>query len=389
MPKLTACVVLAGSVAFTLAQIHSSAAEILIGFANPLTGEMELAGEQMQNGVQLAVAELNATGGVLGQEIIIHAVDDYCDAEQGSAAARKLVADGVSVVIGHLCSGTAIPVSPIYEAARIPLITLAANPRLTDRGLRFTFRSSPPDDANAEFAAQYMVRQLAATRIAVVHDVRVYGQGLAEMTRDSLMELGVTPVLFEGVQPGQLVFGDLIERLREAQIDVLYYGGYPREVGLLRRQSAEAGFVPPMVTSGANSSEEYDLIAGEAGEGTLVVADRRFDTPEFAQFSANLLAAYRMDPDLRVTRGYASAKIWAQAVASAGSTEGTAVAEALHSGTFRVFGIEARFDDAGNMQGPLGEPALWVWHKRRPVPLPADSAAATTSRPESAPAKIN
>jgi ABC-type branched-subunit amino acid transport system substrate-binding protein len=121
------------------------------------------------------------------------------------------------------------------------------------------------------------------------------------------------------------------------------------------------------------------------------VADRRFDTAEFAQFSASLLAAYRMDPDLRVTRGYASAKIWAQAVATAGSTEGTAVAEALHSGTFRVFGIEAHFDEAGNMQGPLGEPALWVWHQRRPVPLPADSPATakTTSRARSAPGKIN
>jgi branched-chain amino acid transport system substrate-binding protein len=391
MSGTTHCILLVGSVVATLAQMHSPAAEILIGFANPLTGEMELAGEQMQNGVQLAVEELNAAGGVLGQKVVVNVVDDHCDAEQGAAAARKLVADGVVVVIGHLCSGTAIPVSLIYEAAGIPLITLAANPLLTKRGLRFTFRSSPPDDANAEFTARYMVRQLAAKRIAIVHDTRVYGRGLAEMTRQSLVELGVRPVLFEAVQPGQLVFADLIERLRHAEIDVVYYGGYPREVGLLRRQMAEAAFVARLIASGANSSEEYDLIAGQAAEGTLVVADRRFDTAEFNRFEADLRAAYGMDSDLRVTRGYAGAKIWAQAVATAGTTDGGAVAEALRSGTFHVFGSEARFDDAGNMQGPLGEPALWVWHERRPVPLPAGTPAVAepTSSPRATNGKIN
>jgi branched-chain amino acid transport system substrate-binding protein len=120
MGRTTLCLLLFGSVAATFAEMRSAAAEILIGFANPLTGEMELAGEQMQNGVQLAVAELNAAGGVLGQKIVVNIVDDYCDAEQGSAAARKMVADGVAVVIGHLCSGTAIPVSLIYERPGFP-----------------------------------------------------------------------------------------------------------------------------------------------------------------------------------------------------------------------------------------------------------------------------
>lgn len=103
-----------------------------------------------------------------------------------------------------------------------------------------------------------------------------------------------------------------------------------------------------------------------------MVADRRFDTAEFSQFEASLRAAYQMDSDLRVTRGYASVKIWAQAVAAAGSTDGIAVAEALRSGSFHVFGIEASFDNDGNMEGPLGEPALWLWHDRRPVPLRSD-----------------
>ena len=125
MPGTTSRPLLIGAIAIaTLGGAGNADAEILIGYAGPLSGQMELAGEQMQNGVELAVDELNAAGGVLGQNLVLDLADDYCDAEQGMAAARKLVADGVVVVIGHLCSGTAIPVSVVYEAAKIPLITL-------------------------------------------------------------------------------------------------------------------------------------------------------------------------------------------------------------------------------------------------------------------------
>lgn len=382
MPGTTSRLLLVGAVAIaTLAGAHDAAAEILVGFAGPLTGETALGSEGMQNGVELAVAELNAAGGVLGQKVTLDLADDYCDAEQALAAARKLVADRVAVVIGHICSGTAIPASLLYEAAGIPLIALAANPVLTGRGLRLTFRVAPRDDVNAEFTAEHMVRELAAKRIGIVHDSRVYGRGLGELVRQSLEELGTPPVLFEAVQPGQLVFADLIQRLRGAEIDVLYYSGYPREIGLLRRQMGEAGFDPLTITSGANSSEEYDLIAGQAAEGTLVVALRRFNTAEFSQFEASLRATYQMDPDLRAARGYASVKIWAQAVLAAGTTDGIAVAQALHSGTFHVFGIDARFDGEGNVQGPVREPALWVWHDRRAVPLPWETHVKSQSRP--------
>ena len=138
---------------------------------------------------------------------------------------------------------------------------------------------------------------------------------------------------------------------------------------------ALASFLPTLIASTANGSEEYYLIAGEAAEGTLVVADQRFNTAEFSQFEDSLRASYNMDSDVRNTRGYASIHIWAQAVEAAGTTDGIAVAQALHSGTFHVFGIEARFRDDGNVQGPLGESGLWVWHDRRAVPLPPDSSA--------------
>jgi branched-chain amino acid transport system substrate-binding protein len=101
-------------------------AEVMIGSAAPLTGQMSWHGEQHQRGVDLAVAELNETGGVLGETVEVVTADDYCDGEQAVAAANKLVADRVVAVVGHSCSGAAIPASAVYEAAGIVMISNTA-----------------------------------------------------------------------------------------------------------------------------------------------------------------------------------------------------------------------------------------------------------------------
>src|SRR5688500_8974113 len=97
----------------------SAQADVRIGSAAPLTGQMSWHGEQHQRGVELVVAELNDSGGVLGEMVEVVTVDDYCDGEQALATAKKLVADGVVAVVGHNCSGAAIPASAIYEEAGI------------------------------------------------------------------------------------------------------------------------------------------------------------------------------------------------------------------------------------------------------------------------------
>ena len=97
----------------------TAGAEILIGVAGPMTGKDAWFGEQMQRGAALAVADLDAAGGVLGERVQLVTVDDFCDAEQAVAAARKLVSEGVIFVVGHYCSHASIPASEIYEAADV------------------------------------------------------------------------------------------------------------------------------------------------------------------------------------------------------------------------------------------------------------------------------
>jgi branched-chain amino acid transport system substrate-binding protein len=162
-------------------------AEVLIGMASPLTGKDAWFGEQLHRGVELAVADINAKGGVLGQQVQLITADDYCDPEQAVAAAKKLVSDGVIFVAGHFCSHAAISASAIYEAAGVLLISPASiNPMLTELGRANVFRVVPRDDADAIVAGNYLADHWADKKIAILHDNTVFGKGSAKGTKKQL-----------------------------------------------------------------------------------------------------------------------------------------------------------------------------------------------------------
>jgi ABC-type branched-subunit amino acid transport system substrate-binding protein len=129
-------------------------AEVRIGLAAPLTGNQAWAGGETREGAEIAVADLNARGRVLGERMELITVDDYCDGDQAVAAANKLVASEVVMVFGHQCSGAAIPASKVYAEAGILMVsTFATNPKLTEQGFSSVFRVVGRDDVQGEIAA--------------------------------------------------------------------------------------------------------------------------------------------------------------------------------------------------------------------------------------------
>src|SRR5687768_11134799 len=118
------------AIAALIAAFSSAAgAEVVIGVAGPMTGERAWYGEQMQRAAELAVADINAAGGVLGQQVQLIAADDSCDPQQAVAAAQNLVSQGVTFVGGHFCSGASIAASEVYEAAGVVQISpISSNP---------------------------------------------------------------------------------------------------------------------------------------------------------------------------------------------------------------------------------------------------------------------
>jgi branched-chain amino acid transport system substrate-binding protein len=230
-------------VVLAMATAASSArAEVRIGLGAPMTGPNAWAGGRTEEGAKLAVADLNAKGGVLGEQIEMITADDYCDGAQAVAAANKLVAAGVVAVFGHQCSGAAIPASKIYADAGILMISNGAtNPKLTEQGFSNVFRVIGRDDVQGRIAGDLLAERWGGRPIAILHDGQAYGKGLAEETKKRLNERGIAEAMFEPIEPGKADYWEVVQKMRAMGVEVLYYGGYPHEAALLIRQARGEG----------------------------------------------------------------------------------------------------------------------------------------------------
>lgn len=347
----------------------SARAEVLIGVAGPLTGPNAWLGEQTQRGAEHAVADLLADRGLLGQPVRTISVDDFCRGDQAVAAARKLVADGVAVVIGHQCSGAAIPASEVYAEAGILMISSGAtNPMLTDRGLDNVFRVVGRDDQQGLIAGRYLAERWGDQRIAIVHDGELYGQGLATYTKQQLNALGVRETMFEPIEPGRVDYSDLVAQMRARDVDVLYYGGYAPEAGLMIRQAGDRGYRLQLVAGDGIGTEDFRLIAGEAAQGTLMTS---YPDASANTAAAEVVARFRAEhyePIGNTLYTYAAVQAWAQAVEAAGTVKTDAVAAALRSHEFDTLLGRIGFDAKGDVTGY--DTFVWyVWRGAKYVPL--------------------
>jgi branched-chain amino acid transport system substrate-binding protein len=336
-------------------------AEILIGVAVPLTGPAGWIGEANQKGVEKVVADLNAQGGVLGERLEILTVDDYCHGEQAVAAARKLVDAGVEFVVGHPCSAAAIPASDVYEAAGVVLFSPAAtNPRLTERGLWSVFRLIGRDDAQGHIAGDFLADRFGDQPIAILHDGGIYGKGLAGHTRARLNERGIKEVTFEALEPGLVDYTSAIGRVQAVGAEVLYYAGFAPEAALILRQARDREIGMQLVSGDALGVEDFWLIAGSAGEGTLFTArpDPR-NNPKAARLR-EVLVAENYDPPLGTFSSYSAVEAWAQAVQRAGTSDAEAVAKTLRAGEFDTMVGRIGFDEKGDVTG-YGTFVWYVW----------------------------
>jgi branched-chain amino acid transport system substrate-binding protein len=355
-------------VALVLLTAYPARAEIVIGVAGPMTGKEAWSGEQMQRGAEMAVADINAAGGVLGNQLRLVTADDFCDPQQAVVAARKLVDDGVVAVMGHYCSGASIPASKIYAEARVLQISPAStNPLLTEQGLANVFRVVARDDAQGIVAGNYLAARWGDKKIAILHDGTIYGKGLADETRKQMNERGVKENMYRAYTPGQSNYSSEIDALASAKIDVVYIGGYHTEVALMARMAHDRGYPVQFISGDDLASEEFGMIAEVGAEGTLFTwsVDPR-QNPEAASVMQRLRAE-NFEPDPNILLAYGAVQAWAQAVKAAGSLELQQVIASLRSHQFDTVLGRIDFDEKGDL---TDQTWIWyVWKAGKYVPL--------------------
>jgi branched-chain amino acid transport system substrate-binding protein len=333
---------------------------IKIAAVGPMTGAEAAFGEQFRRGAEKAVADINAAGGVLGKQLELVVGDDACDPKQAVSVANDMVSKGVAFVAGHYCSGSSIPASDVYaEAGIIQISPGSTNPQLTERGLKNVFRVCGRDDAQGPMGAAYVAKNYKDKIIAVVDDKSSYGKGLADEFKKALGTSGMTPVLSESITAGEKDYSSLVSRLKQAKADVLYFGGYKTEAGLIVRQMREQGLATIMMGGDALVTEEFWAITGAAGEGTLMTfgPDPRLDPA-----NAELVAAFRAqkyEPEAYTLYTYAAIQAWAGAAAKAGATDTVKVEEALRSGSYKTVLGDIGFDAKGDVNA--GGYVFYAW----------------------------
>ncbi|KQV38131.1 MULTISPECIES: branched-chain amino acid ABC transporter substrate-binding protein [unclassified Rhizobium] len=338
-------------------------ADVLVGVGGPLTGPNAAFGAQLQKGAEQAAADINAAGGINGEQIKIVLGDDVSDAKQGVSVANKFVADGVKFVVGHFNSGVSIPASEVYAENGILQITPAStNPTYTERGLWNTFRTCGRDDQQGAVAGSYIATNFKDAKVAVIHDKTPYGQGLADETKKSMNEAGVTEAVYEGVNVGDKDFSALIAKMKEAGVSVVYWGGLHTEFGLMERQAADQGLKAQFMSGDGIVSNELASIAGDAVDGTLMTFA---PDPRKNPASKELVEKFRaagFEPEAYTLYSYAAVQVIAEAAKAAGGNDPQAVAEAIKAkGPFPTAIGELGFDEKGDITRP--DYVMYTWKK--------------------------
>src|SRR5712691_2230587 len=348
-------------------------AEIKLAVGGPITGGSAAFGAQLKNGVDQAVEDINAAGGILGQKLVVSIGDDRADPKEGVSVANKFASDGVKFVIGHFNSGVTIPASDVYLENGMLVITPAAtNPKVTDRpGMWNVFRVCGRDDQLGIVAGTLIAAKYKGKRVAIIHDKTTYGQGLAEETRKAINAKGLKEVMFEGVNKDDKDFTALASKIKSANPDLVYWGGLHDTGGLIVRQMRDQGVRAPLMGGDGLADDEFAAIAGPGADGTLMTysPDPR-NNPKNKEIVELFRKKRGFEPQAYTLYSYAAVQIIKQAAEQAKSLDPKKVADVMHSGkSFNTVLGDMSYDKKGDVTGytvagkKKDRYVLYVWKK--------------------------
>ena len=343
--------------------------QIRIGVAGPLTGEQAKAGQDVLHGVQLAVSEWNAKGGVLGKRIVIIAGDDRADEREAYIVAEKLANQGVCGVVGHYNSHCSIAGSRIYNQRMLPQISPSStNPKYTEQGFANVFRTCGRDDQQGQVAADFAIKNLNLRKVAIFSDGTTYGRGLAEEFKKAIMATASAqndpraksgPPAIELVAEGELQpvregqapgYDAVLDPLISSQPDLVYFGGSYPEGAVLVRKMKERKLKGAFMAGDAIANSVFLKTGGIATEGTYFTFGPAVeDMPQAGRFYGAFKARYGEIGPYSVY-AYDAARVLLQAIEMAGLTSGDSLVSVLHSQKFSGAMGELEFDQKGDIK---------------------------------------
>jgi branched-chain amino acid transport system substrate-binding protein len=339
----------------------SNSAPIKVGITGPFTGSLADPGTDIRNAGELAIEEINNSGGINGRKLQAVSEDDACDAQQGTQAAQKLINEGISGIVGGYCSGASIPESDVLRRnGDLFFVTAASsNPKFTDQGYDNVFRMVPRDDQEAPADVGFMHDLLKTQKIAIMHDNTTYAKGVADSAKSTATSLGMQVVYFDAITPGQKDYTSALTAVAAKSPDALFYTGYYPEYGLLAKQftqlkpsyklNGDSACVDPSVLKVAGTAMNDPNIFINTLPVTEFIHNAKNDS-----FAKKYKAKYNRDPADYSSYEYDGMMALAQALKdNGGKTDAKSINAALHK--VKITGItgDVSFNGKGDRPEPL------------------------------------
>ena len=323
---------------------------IKIGGIAPLSGAVAVYGVECTNGVNLAVEEINAAGGINGKKIVYIAEDDEGDPAKSVNAYKKLTTqDGIRMIIGSLTSGCTIALTASAQAQGVIQIAPAATAEaVTDAG-NYIFRTCFIDPFQGSIGGKFAAVNLGKKNAAILYDIgNDYSVGLQENFVKEFTKNGGSIVAMESYSTGDKDFNAQLTKIKAANPDVVYLPDYYGTVALIAKQLRNQGINTPII-----GADGWDGLTDNAGDEVLngfysnhYAADS--SDPAVKAFVKNFKAKYNKEPNAFAALGYDSMYLLKDAILKAGTTDAKAVREALEKIDADYVTGHIKFDEKHN-----------------------------------------
>ncbi|ANN77371.1 branched-chain amino acid ABC transporter substrate-binding protein [Bordetella flabilis] len=300
--------------------------DVKLGYAGPLTGPQAHYGEDMQNGLLLAIEEANKKGIKLDGKVAkfeLNSKDDQADPKTGVTVAQQLVDADVHGILGHFNSGTTIPASQVYHDAGLPQIAMATAPQYTTQGYESAFRMMTSDTQQGAAVGKFIVEDLKAKKVAIIDDRTAYGQGLADEVEKAVKAAGGQIVRREYTNDKANDFTAILTNIKGSAPDAVFFGGLDAQSGPMKKQWVTLGLNVPFLSGEMTRSDTFLKLAGDAAEGTYAsLAGVPLDQmPAGKAFLQAYKARFKKDPGVYAPYAYDGAWNMITAMEQAGSSD--------------------------------------------------------------------
>ena len=308
---------------------------VRVGVYVDLTGQTSSFGQSTRNGIELAVEEVNAAGGVNGKKISLVVEDDQGRPEQAKTVVSKLInQDKVHAVLGEVASTNSLAAAPVAQEAKIPMITPSStNPKVTEVG-DYISRVCFIDPFQGSVMAKFAANTLNAKTAAILGDVNSdYSKGLTQFFEEEFTRLGGRVVAKEAYTQTDPDFKGQLTKIRNLNPDVIYIPGYYGQVGIIAKQARELGMNMPLMGGDGWDSPELWKLGGDALKNAYISNHYSAENPapEIQNFVKAYRAKYNVVPDSLAALAYDAAKVLADALKRAGGTDPAKLRDAINS----------------------------------------------------------